>query len=695
MDANIDFVQAYSYPVTDPSSFTDFTIADNGRLYACGYHDGTVDFDPGAGELLYTQNLYRDGFVMEIDLTDGLGWAIHIGNLYTYFNNLDTDPSGNILVTGNFESATDFDPGVDEFILTPTNWYDACVLKLDPDGNFIWAVDFGGSNDDFGSNLVVDDLGYIYTAGTFKGTVDFNPGAGINSLTAQEEQDLFIQKMDPDGQYSWAVSFANGPEYVNFWDMNVDQSGMIYTTGYVNGWTDFDPSAEINQEVGPEFISKLSQGPCSYISFDIDSMANTTCATPGFASTVINGATLPVTYSWDTEAEITTEDAEFEGPGIYNVVATDANGCENTTGVIITGPQYISNYELDAYLISASNQSGFQTIVTLDAFNDGCVSLGGQVKMVPDELTTFISSNPAPVNIVGDTLIWDFLPMAFDSAHFISSIVLEVSELAVIGDTLCHYLSISPVTEDLEPGNNTKYMCWPVVNAYDPNVKDVHPLGQCAARYVVDTEPLVYTVQFQNTGNVPAVNIAVEDTLSTDLDMSTLRILASSHPVLPLVTGTNLARFEFNNIMLPDSNANEVDSHGYIIFEIKPFTGNVGEVVITNKAHIYFDFNEAIITNETWNTSVAVIPDCVIGIPDREDKSNLLVFPNPATDEIFIMNTEPGTNIKILDQRGMLIHESMVRGNPTTLITSQFAPGVYHIIVTGPYSVETIKILIY
>ncbi len=143
-----------------------------------------------------------------------------------------------------------------------------------------------------------------------------------------------------------------------------------------------------------------------------------------------------------------------------------------------------------------------------------------------------------------------------------------------------------------------------VTCAIDPNDKLlVTPKGCGPFEYISGEEELTYRIRFQNTGNAPAHNIVLLDEIDSDLDLSSLRIIASSHPITKTeINPANLLQISFIGIELPDSVNNEARSHGFVILKIKPKSGLADGTIITNKTEIYFDLNAPVITNNTTNT---------------------------------------------------------------------------------------------
>src|SRR5690606_38390037 len=112
-----------------------------------------------------------------------------------------------------------------------------------------------------------------------------------------------------------------------------------------------------------------------------------------------------------------------------------------------------------------------------------------------------------------------------------------------------------------------------------------------------------------NTGTDVAYNVSIEDVLSENLDISTLKIGAASHPFTWSVSGLGQPKitWKFANINLPDNSTNEPKSHGFVRFKIKQKEENSIGTVIENKAAIFFDFNSPIITNIVSN-KVGILP---------------------------------------------------------------------------------------
>ncbi len=179
--------------------------------------------------------------------TPGFEWAVAAngpGRSEAYA--VTTDTNGNIYTTGYFENTVDFDPGTGVFELTSNGHDDIFIQKLDADGNFVWAKQIGSNTFDGAYAIKTDGNNNVYVTGYFGDTADFDPGTGVYELTPQRNTDIFILKLDTNGNFIWAKQIAGtGREYG--YGIHIDTNGNILITGKIEGATDFDPDPNNSQ----------------------------------------------------------------------------------------------------------------------------------------------------------------------------------------------------------------------------------------------------------------------------------------------------------------------------------------------------------------------------------------------------------------------------------------------------------------
>jgi hypothetical protein len=179
-------------------------------------------------------------------------------------NDMFVDAAGNTYSTGSFSGTVDFDPGPGVFNLSATYSTDAFVIKLDPNGNLVWAKAFNGTYIENGGSITIDATGNVYTTGVFTETTDFDPGPGVYNLSPGflVAFNTYIVKLDPSGNLVWAKSLVS-ETYNSGTGIQVSSSGSIYLTGDFNDTTDFDPSVADTFELAPVgadniYVLKLS-----------------------------------------------------------------------------------------------------------------------------------------------------------------------------------------------------------------------------------------------------------------------------------------------------------------------------------------------------------------------------------------------------------------------------------------------------
>ncbi|MGV3609580.1 MAG: DUF7619 domain-containing protein [Fluviicola sp.] len=306
--------------------------------------------------------------------------------------------------------------------------------------------------------------------------------------------------------------------------------------------------------------------------------------------------------------------------------------------------------------------------------NDGPSSPGAyQVSLTFPAGATPIASSFTNQNytITGNTMTWNFTGTSaiFDFDDFV---LFHVPSGITSGTNHAYTISITPTgsVPECHSSNNSSTLNLIVGQSYDPNDKTVHN-----QKYIdpMEADLLTYVIRFQNTGTAPAQDVYIIDTISSNLDFSTLEILETSHNLNVVDMGNNVIKFDYPQIWLPDSNANEAASHGYVIYKIKEKENNPIGSSIENTAYIYFDWNPAIITNTTININSEQTNSL------NELKNEFSVYPNPFNDQIHIKGTTPITGYEFIDAAGKVILKNTTDSNEVLISTAELTAGLYYL----------------
>ena len=208
-------------------------------------------------------------------------WAKSIGGQnFDDANSIVLDLQGNVYITGRFQkfvgTQVDFDPGIGVYNIAAIGQYDAFVVKLDANGQFLWAKNFGGSGAAVtGNGITVDSNGNVYTTGTFSYSIDFDPSSSTDFILTAINQfgnaatDMFISKLDSNGNFVWAKRIGS-----QFFETGVaitnDSNNNLYISGKFAGTVNFNTSGGTSELTGVSsssgFILKVnSSGNFSWV----------------------------------------------------------------------------------------------------------------------------------------------------------------------------------------------------------------------------------------------------------------------------------------------------------------------------------------------------------------------------------------------------------------------------------------------
>ncbi|MDH4474514.1 MAG: T9SS type A sorting domain-containing protein [Fluviicola sp.] len=224
----------------------DIDAANN--VITTGYFTLTADFDPGAGVANSTSLGLNDMFINKLDQNGAFIFNKTIeGASEGYFNTVKTDANNNIVAVGYFTGAIDSDPGAGVATMTSLGGNDGFLIQLNSAGNFVWAYQLASASGENYNDLAFDSNNNIYAVGTFSGTIDFDPGAGVFNVGSNGFEDGFIQKLNSSGGFISAWKIGGPLNYDRIYGVDVSLDGLaeIHTTGYYNATVDMDPSAGV------------------------------------------------------------------------------------------------------------------------------------------------------------------------------------------------------------------------------------------------------------------------------------------------------------------------------------------------------------------------------------------------------------------------------------------------------------------
>lgn len=374
----------------------------------------------------------------------------------------------------------------------------------------------------------------------------------------------------------------------------------------------------------------------------------------------------------------------------YNNITTSSS---NTTNVFFALQETSSNCSSDIGVVLygyTAPRPGQPQVLGLEITNYNGTTVSGSVDFVIDSQVTL--NNVTSLENVTNTatgFTLDFTGLAQGDSS-LSYVFIDVPMSMNIGDVLTHTVNYS--TTDYNANNNTFTLISDVVNSYDPNdITESHGGNIVFDGFTSTDEFLYYTIRFQNLGTAEAIDIKVDNTLSSLLDTSTFKMVSSSHNYVVNKLNNQLT-FTMNGINLPAQVQNDLGSNGFLVYKIKPLAGYAVGTIIPNTAEIYFDFNPAVITN-TFNTEFVQSALTV----NEFYELNYTIYPNPVKNELFISSAvKTNLSIELYNVLGeqVLVHTNSDLRNTLKLKVSHLNSGIYFLKISDEFSSQLKKIVI-
>jgi hypothetical protein len=308
-------------------------------------------------------------------------------------------------------------------------------LKLSLDAGFIWAKQIDNVSNT--SKIKSDLNGACYVTGTFSGTRDFDPGTSVYNLTSQGSDDVFIQKLDNSGTFSW-VKRNGGSSNELALGFTTFGNGATYLSGYFESSTiDLDPgvgaynSTKIGSQDG--FLQKLSPDGLIIIpQINISASQTTVCPTTTqitYTASTISGNPND-TYQWKknsinvgTNSSIYVNSAPSAGDQVYCILTSNgftvtSNTLTINSSAVVT--PFVNLTVSQSTICSETNEIHYFATVqnggaaptyqwykngvllsnTSSVYQDTIMSVGDQVYVIITSNASCVNPNTATSNLI-------------------------------------------------------------------------------------------------------------------------------------------------------------------------------------------------------------------------------------------------------------------------------------------------------
>lgn len=226
----------------------DFDPSSTNQFILCANNDGTTittEIDCVSNSSIGNST---DTYIVKLDTNGDLIWAKQLRSLGASSSKaiaraMDMDTNGNIYLSGRFNEQIDLDPSTTTDALFNTNGdYDAFLVKLDNNGDYVWGSTFGSATADEPSRLYYIN-NKIYITGYVSGTTDFDPSAGTNSISINGLSAGFVSTFDANTGAYESTYTVDGNDTTGVAEKIFSVSiydDKMYIAGTFEGTADFD-----------------------------------------------------------------------------------------------------------------------------------------------------------------------------------------------------------------------------------------------------------------------------------------------------------------------------------------------------------------------------------------------------------------------------------------------------------------------
>ncbi len=716
MDNNLNYVWHRSIVGANSLTLADLAFDSQSNLYFTGNFNASTDFNPGPANFTLNTQGGNDSFILSLDGSGNFIKAWKIANCTgnDFGQKILFDENDFMYVYGSWSNVISFGNGTFSMTAPGSSYNDYYLMKADINGNVLWAERIGIFIDGF-SNVIASEIKYdqvngFLMSGYFTTPFDFDPSPTGTFLVTPQGSDAFLLNLDPNGHFKSVNVYSSTGTELMYCMTNTPQ-GNIYCGGTFRFSVDFDGGP------GQYILTCLAPSTTSGFIFSLNDKTNFVTGRTfrdQNLNSIYDGLDYPLsncivktsegrnfitsnTGTYLAFCDTGTIDISYNNlpvaatsiPSIHTIVNSTYNNLSSNNDFAIQVPSGTQNGVITFTNINRT-RPGLFSYLKISYKNIGTTALSGDIKVVLDNRLNFTSSNPSPLLTNTDTVYYTYSNLLPLETRDIDLMVLVDGGIPIFTN-LVSYAELISNTGDIDFSDNTDTLNQMIFASYDPNDKQVIPSGNFTNQQILNGEYLEYIIRFQNTGNDTAFVVQIEDTISPYLDLSTFEIISQSHSSFVQLTGNNIIRFIFNNILLPDSTTNEAASHGFIRYRIKVLTSTSIGSIINNTGYIYFDLNTAIVTN-TVSSEITTVASVF-------ETSSLInpykIYPIPANNSVNIESlSNKKFNMEVYTLTGdLVIVEENLFGNQQ-LSTEKLKSGFYLLKLSNEDGIKSYKLIL-
>ena len=229
----------FYFSTVSSNQVEDITVDSNGNVYVTGSYRSTSTWNVGNSVTFPAQGgSSKQSFTIKYNSTGTPQWGKTIGGNLGEGRSIVTDSSGNVYVTGSFNSTGTVDLG--NSVTLPnlgTITTFTYIVKYNTGGTAQWANAIPATDLSDGYGIALDSNGNVYVTGRYRqssGTTSLGNGISLPT-TAGNSNDPFIVKYNSSGVAQWGIGIGcdggTNAEANSGLGIATDSNGDVYVTG--------------------------------------------------------------------------------------------------------------------------------------------------------------------------------------------------------------------------------------------------------------------------------------------------------------------------------------------------------------------------------------------------------------------------------------------------------------------------------